>query len=111
MYLDYLEGHNNNTRDALTHQTKALNTLQRRLSAGNMDISTSDSTILTIVGLTTAALALGDVGVAQKHMGGLQMMVSLRGGISAFSHDRRLQTKLCRYVESSTWESSLEHIL
>ncbi|RTE69734.1 hypothetical protein BHE90_015880 [Fusarium euwallaceae] len=96
MYLDYLEGHTENTRNALIHHTKALNALQTRLSAGNMRISTSDSTVLTIVGLTTAALALGDVEIAQKHMTGLHRMVMLRGGISAFSHDKRLQTKLCR---------------
>ncbi|RSL69076.1 hypothetical protein CEP53_002332 [Fusarium sp. AF-6] len=96
MYLDYLEGHTDNTRNALAHHTKALNALQTRLSAGNMKISTSDSTVLTVVGLTTAALAFGDVGIAQKHMTGLHRMVMLRGGISAFSHDKRLQTKLCR---------------
>lgn len=100
MYLDYLEGHAHNAQDALSHHTKALNALQRRLSAGNMDISTSDSTVLTVVGLTTAALAFGDVHIAQKHMAGLHRMVTLRGGISAFSHDKRLQAKLCRQVRS-----------
>ncbi|RSM14170.1 hypothetical protein CDV31_005506 [Fusarium ambrosium] len=68
MYLDYLEGHTDNTWNALVHHTKALNALQTRLSAGNMEISTSDSTILAVVGLTTAALAFGDVEIAQKHM-------------------------------------------
>ncbi|UPL01982.1 hypothetical protein LCI18_012916 [Fusarium solani-melongenae] len=96
MYLDYLEGHTGNTQNALTHHTKALNALQRRLSAGNMEISTSDPTVLTVVGLTTAALAFGDVDIAQKHMRGLHKMVTLRGGISTFSHDKRLQTKICR---------------
>ncbi|KAJ4229148.1 hypothetical protein NW759_003871 [Fusarium solani] len=96
MYIDYLEGHTGNTQNALAHHTKALNALQRRLSAGNMDISTSDSTVLTVVGLTTAALAFGDVDIAQKHMRGLHKMVTLRGGISTFSNDKRLQTKLCR---------------
>ncbi|KAM6516465.1 hypothetical protein FALCPG4_014648 [Fusarium falciforme] len=96
MHFDYLKGHAGNTRDALAHHTKALNVLQRRLLAGNMDISTSDSTVLTIVGLTTAALAFGDADIAQKHMVGLHRMVTLRGGISAFSHDKRLQAKLCR---------------
>jgi hypothetical protein len=98
MYIDYLEGHTGNTQNALAHHTKALNALQRRLSAGNMDISTSDSTVLTVVGLTTAALAFGDVDIAQKHMRGLHKMVTLRGGISTFSNDKRLQTKLCRQV-------------
>ncbi|RSM08753.1 hypothetical protein CEP52_004519 [Fusarium oligoseptatum] len=102
MYLDYLEGHTDNTRNALVHHTKALNALQTRLSAGNMEISTSDSTVLTVVGLTTAALAFGDVEIAQKHMTGLHRMVMLRGGISAFSHDKRLQTKLCRHTKEAT---------
>ncbi|KAI8713901.1 hypothetical protein NCS52_01236000 [Fusarium sp. LHS14.1] len=96
MYLDHLEGHTNNTQKALAHHTKALSALQRRLSTGDLDISTSDSTILTVVGLSTAGLAFGDVDIAQKHMRGLHKMVTLRGGIPAFSHDRRLQTKLCR---------------
>lgn len=96
MYLDYLEGQTDNTQKALAHHTKALTALQRRLSAGNIDISTSDSTILTVVGLTTAALAFGDADIARKHMGGLHKMVTLRGGLSAFSHDKKLQKKLCR---------------
>ncbi|KAI8656385.1 hypothetical protein NCS56_01242400 [Fusarium sp. Ph1] len=98
MYLDYLEGHTGNAQNALAHHTTALNALQRRLSVGNMDISTSNSTVLTVVGLTTAALAFGDVDIAQKHMRGLHKMVTLRGGISTISHDKRLQTKLCRQV-------------
>ncbi|KAF4953423.1 hypothetical protein FSARC_12392 [Fusarium sarcochroum] len=95
-YLDVIQGHTDDSVNALTHFVKALNILQHRLAKGHLTSSTSDSTILVIIGMTITAIALDDLDTAQKHIVGLHRMVTLRGGISAFGSNRRLQTKILR---------------
>jgi hypothetical protein len=77
----------------------ALAILQQRLAGGDADLSTSDSTILVVIGLTMAAVALGDLETALKHLAGLEKMVILRGGLPALDKNRHLQTKIYRQVK------------
>ncbi|RDW89759.1 hypothetical protein BP6252_01791 [Coleophoma cylindrospora] len=95
-YLAFIHGQTENSQTAQTHFIKALAILQRRLACSNTELSTSDSTILVVVGLTMAATALDDLEMAVKHLKGLHKLVTLRGGISAFKENKHLQTKICR---------------
>lgn len=97
MYQCHVHGRNeNNSSMALSHSVKALTILQQRLAGGDHELPTSDTTILVVVGLTMAATALGDLQTALMHLTGLRKMVDLRGGISAFTLNRKLQTKILR---------------
>jgi hypothetical protein len=95
-YLDLIQGNTNDSVKALTHYVTALSILQQRLANGHLMSSTSDSTILVVVGMTITAIVLGDLKTARKHVIGLGRMVTLRGGITAFESNRRLQTKILR---------------
>jgi hypothetical protein len=95
-YLDLIQGHTNDSVKALTHYVKALTILQQRLAQGHLTSSTSDSTILVVIGMAITAISLGDLETAQKHLIGLCRMVTLRGGITAFGSNRRLQIKILR---------------
>lgn len=97
-YLDFLHGQNENSKTALAHFVNSLTILQQRLAGSNDELSTSDSTILVVVGLTMAATALGDLQTALQHLIGLRKIVTLRGGILALKGNRLLQTKICRQV-------------
>ncbi|KAM5371225.1 hypothetical protein ACJZ2D_008145 [Fusarium nematophilum] len=82
MYLDFVQGRTENDQKALVHHGKALQVLQQRIAGGDAKLSTSDSTVLVVVGLTTAAISVGDLGNAENHIRGLHKMVSLRGGLA-----------------------------
>ncbi|KAF2498479.1 hypothetical protein BU16DRAFT_536502 [Lophium mytilinum] len=97
-YLRFDLGQKENSKMALYHLVKALAILQQRLGSGDDELSTSDSTILVIVGLTLAATGLGDLETAVNHLNGLYKMVLLRGGISALQWNRSLQAKIFRQV-------------
>lgn len=97
-YMDFVQGHNTNSKTGLAHFVTALTILQQRLARNNDLLSTSDSTILVVVGLTMAATALGDLDAAQKHLEGLHKMVTLRKGMSALGGNRLLHTKIYRQV-------------
>ncbi|KAI2472639.1 hypothetical protein F4781DRAFT_316855 [Annulohypoxylon bovei var. microspora] len=91
---DYLQGQKEYSKFALTHLVKALGLLRQRVAFGASEKSTSDSTIVVVVGLTMVAIALGDFEVSKMHLDGLHKMVILRGGITAFFQNKLLQTKI-----------------
>jgi hypothetical protein len=95
-YLDIVQGQREPSKAAQFHLGRCLNILQRRLAECDQQVSTSDSTVLVVLGLTVAAIALGDYEAARKHLTGLDRMVHLRGGLAALNRNRLLQTKICR---------------
>jgi uncharacterized membrane-anchored protein len=64
-----------------THLTKALHLLQKSLN--DREASTSYSTMVVVASLATAALIVGDLEAAQKHLDGLTRMLELRGGLKS----------------------------
>ncbi len=98
-YTDFVNQTTSPNPNALMHSVKALSILQHRLGEEDSGTSTSDSTILTIVGFTTAAIYMGDQKTAKNHLHGLHTMVMIRGGISAFD-ENRLRAKILRQVKS-----------
>jgi hypothetical protein len=97
VYLDFTHGEKKINQTAQAHFVKALAILQHRLASSSDKVSTSDSTILVVIGLTMVASFL-DLETALKHLRGLHKMIMLRGGISAFNGNRKLQIKICRQV-------------
>ncbi|KAI2611908.1 hypothetical protein GGR54DRAFT_334491 [Hypoxylon sp. NC1633] len=95
-YRDFVEGRRGSNETALAHFLKSVRVLQHRLASSDSELPISDSTILVVVGLATAAVAFGDFETASNHIGGLHKMVILRGSISAFSKNRNLQAKILR---------------
>ncbi|KAI0133568.1 hypothetical protein BJ170DRAFT_606697, partial [Xylariales sp. AK1849] len=85
-----------NWETAQGHLVKTLAILQQRLASSDDELATSDSTILTVIGLTMAAIFHGDTKTALNHLRGLHKMVTLRGGTSAFERNRRLLIKILR---------------
>ncbi|KAI0892599.1 hypothetical protein F4806DRAFT_237055 [Annulohypoxylon nitens] len=95
-YHDFRQGQKENSKFAMIHFVKALEILQQRLCSSQSETPTSNSTILTVIGLTMVSIALGDFATAMIHFEGLRKMVTLRGGILAFSQNRLLQIKILR---------------
>ncbi|KAI1415452.1 hypothetical protein F5Y13DRAFT_156057 [Hypoxylon sp. FL1857] len=95
-YQSFIQGKPENSKAASAHFVNALGILQRRLATSDVTLSTSDTTILVVVGLTMAAVAFGNFDAALKHLEGLHKMVILRGGISEFRMNKQLQTKILR---------------
>lgn len=83
----------------MVHLAKALAVLRQRLAAGNVDASTSDSTILVVIGLAMASGALGEFEAARAHLSGLHAIVTSRGGIAAFRANKQLQVKMFRQAQ------------
>ncbi|KAB5583625.1 hypothetical protein GE09DRAFT_1212200 [Coniochaeta sp. 2T2.1] len=90
---------------SLHHLAKTLELLRQKLetppppcpySADDTTKYFPDSTISVVVGLTTAADALGDADSAAKHTAGLHRLVMMRGGLGSLSGNRQLQIKACR---------------
>ncbi|KAI0844415.1 hypothetical protein F5Y00DRAFT_274033 [Daldinia vernicosa] len=96
VYQDSIRGQRETNVTALAHFVKALGLLQERLASCEYKLSTSDPTILVVVGFTMVSTAMDDLGAASRHIKGLHRMVTLRGGISAFFEDKQLQTKILR---------------
>lgn len=82
------------------HFMTTLQMLQQRLHDNTqLQSSTSDSTIMTVISLGLAAEFIGDGPTAEAHMQGLAKMVQLRGGFDGLREDNsRLPAKICRYV-------------
>lgn len=57
----------------------------------------TDSTISAVLALATSADISGDLTNLRKHVGGLNSLVKLRGGVANLPHTE-LQIKCCRFV-------------
>ncbi|AEO63741.1 uncharacterized protein THITE_2085255 [Thermothielavioides terrestris NRRL 8126] len=72
-----------------------IHALNKRLS--DPDLCLADSTIAVVMGLAELAGILSDDAAVKAHVSGFQKMVRLRGGISAFAHNKKLQIKIGRF--------------
>lgn len=89
------------SRRAAFHHAQTLQLLQARINAfeqGQQDAVFSDSTMMVIIILATAAELTGDFEAAQIHIDGLLQIVSLRGGVRSLNTHTNMQVKVCRYV-------------
>lgn len=97
-YLDYARKATVGEK-ALYHLKESLHTLNQNLD--DRHLATSDSTISTVLALTMLSHALDEMNTAQKHMEGLNLLVTLRGGISRLQNNAELQVKVLRHVPPS----------
>lgn len=100
VYFNRLRGREARNETAMVHFAKTLAILRQRFAVGNVEASTSDSTILVVIGLVMAANALGEFQTARQHLSGLQSMVTLRGGMAAFRANKQLQVKMFRQAQA-----------
>jgi hypothetical protein len=98
VYLNSLKGQKSIDCRTMAHFAKALAIIRSRLVDDDKELAISDTTILVVVGLAMTATAHGDAEAASYHIGGLQKMIMLRGGLSTFRHNKRLQVKILRQV-------------
>jgi len=89
----------NNT--AQFHLAKSLRYLQQSLD--DKRESTSYPTLIVVTSLASAALMLGDLESAQKHMNGLQRILELRGGLHSLGKGSMLEHKIQSYVHPQTY--------
>ena len=99
----FTEGSLNNqlSRSACLHYAKTLQLLQDRLDEydHNQTSATSDSTIMVVFFLASAAELMEDFAAVANHMRGLEKIVSLRGGVRALLNaDSNIHVKVCRWV-------------
>jgi hypothetical protein len=74
--------------------------LNQALSLVNHNLNTPEglcNTNISVVNfMIVHALLRGDRNTAQVHMGGLQKMLELRGGLSKVENDHMLMLKICK---------------
>jgi hypothetical protein len=92
--------HGDKTRhQAAFHYSQTLKLLQARLNAfeqGQHELVFSDSTMMVIMILASAAELTGDFAAVQNHVDGLIKIVSLRGGLKSLDSHNNMQIKVCR---------------
>ncbi|CAG9981904.1 unnamed protein product [Clonostachys byssicola] len=76
------------------HLQKTIGLLNERLSDDNL--ARSDATISIVLNLTRLADYSGDEEAKRTHIGGLQRLVHLRGGLDAFRSNNKMWIKLSR---------------
>lgn len=90
---------------AAFHYSRTLKLLQARLNAfeqGQQELAFSDSTIMVIMILASAAEVTGDFVAMQNHVDGLIKIVSLRGGLKSLDPHKNIHIKVCREVATSS---------
>lgn len=92
--------HNQLSRLACLHYAKTLQLLQARLNELDQNFATSDSTIMVVFLLASAAEIMEDFAVVATHIEGLEKIVSLRGGVRALNTHNNIQVKVCRLVSA-----------
>ena len=80
---------------AMMHFQKGVSLLRERLQSEDLGITSTDSTIGTVLKLTTAAVFSGEHQMAKQHMQGVRKLVDLRGGFSVFD-GKFLQLEMLR---------------
>jgi hypothetical protein len=81
-----------NPASALYHLSKTFNLVNERMTRGETD-ATSDGTIAVIVIMSKYALAAGNAQQGLVHLGGLQRMVELRGGMTTLANHKPSMTQ------------------
>jgi hypothetical protein len=81
---------------ACFHYDQTLQLLQARLNNSEHTVAISDSTIIVVITLATAALTTDDFTAAANHLDGLLKMVTLRGGLQSLNTHNNMPVKVCR---------------
>lgn len=84
------------TRRTVEHHSKTLRLLRQRLSAKEEADKISDPTVIVVLYLATHAHVMNDFASAKQHMQGLRKIVDMRGGLSAFNHNKKLIMELLK---------------
>ena len=91
-----------------SHMRATITALNKRLS--DPDLYLSDSTIAVVMGLAELSGMLADETATKAHVAGFQRLVRLRGGVTSFAGNTKLQIKIGRWVvgtapsqRTSTW--------
>ncbi len=96
----FVEGalHDQLSRLARFHYGQTLQILQARLNEYefNPKSAISDSTIMVVITLATAAELTEDFAAVANHIKGLEKIVILRGGVRALNTYNNIQVKACR---------------
>src|SRR5277367_420755 len=92
--------HNQLSRLACFHYAQTLQLLQARLNESDQTSAISDSTIMVVITLATAAELTEDFAAVANHFKGLEKIVSLRGGVRALNTNNNIQVKVCRWVSA-----------
>jgi hypothetical protein len=76
------------------HLVSTLQYLQESLSSSDRAIA--DCTISVVTSLAMGAQVIGDIASARQHVGGLQKIITMRGGMKGLGHNGQLQIKAAR---------------
>jgi hypothetical protein len=98
-YFDLLSGRKTNWtagHGASLHFSKTLRLLRERLLSADEKAKVSTPTMLVILLLAFHAHVMGDYKATKYHIGGLRKIVSLRGGMAAFSGNTKLLIEMLR---------------
>ena len=79
-----------------SHMRATITALNKRLS--DPDLYLSDSTIAVVMGLAELSGMLADETATKAHVAGFQRLVRLRGGVTSFAGNTKLQIKIGRWV-------------
>lgn len=90
--------HKQLSRLACLHYAKTLQLLQARLNEFDQTFAISDSTIMVVFLLASAAELMEDFAAVANHIKGLEKIVNLRGGVRALNTHNNIQVKVCRWV-------------
>lgn len=71
-------------RDTMSHFVKGIRMLSDRMSSNRDSMQLSNATAAAVMGLSSYALVTCDLVFAERHMLGLQKIVTLRGGFKTF---------------------------
>lgn len=88
--------HNQLSRLACFHYAQTLQLLQARLNEFDTTSVISDSTIMVVITLVTAAELTKDFSALGNHIKGLEKIVALRGGVQSLNAQYNMQVKVCR---------------
>lgn len=91
--LDFFQGQEHDSPQAIVHLTEAFGLMNQRLSTPD---AISDTTIALTCMLSIQESLRGDIEKYKTHMSGLYRMIELRGGIQVFKHMAELLYKVCR---------------
>ncbi|CAM1509475.1 Fc.00g032140.m01.CDS01 [Cosmosporella sp. VM-42] len=97
-YIFYASGRSTpvTARSAMAHYSAALRLLRERVSVPSKLDNVWDPTVLAVLYLASYAHFMNDYDTAKHHMEGLGKIVSIRGGLTAFSYNTKLVMELLK---------------
>lgn len=91
---DFFHGRSRPSKLTISHLKATITLLNSRLS--DPELCLADSTVAVVMGLAELSGYLYDDAATKAHLAGFQQMVRLRGGISGFQENTKLQIKIGR---------------